>query len=317
MRPKVSVIIPAYNISKYILDALVSVQEQTFKDFEVLIIDDGSSDETPSIAEDFCKYDRRFSLFQKSNGGLSSARNYGIHRARGQYIALLDGDDIYNKEKLKNHVSCLDSHPDVGVVYSASKAISEDGRPTFFTLSGKPIYPDIFTALLCKNFVGHGSNGIFRRSIIDDIGEFDESLPSSEDLDFWLRIASTKRWRFHREKQILCYYRVRPSGLSFNIERMRSCNEKVLSMAQERAPELVTPALPKAYAYMFRYLARLSITSGNIPQAREYITQALSHDYSIFLHDPRSFLTLLSVWLSPLTSIILNKSLGSVSSAKS
>lgn len=316
MQPKVSVIVPAYNISKYILDALQSIKKQTYKNYEVLIIDDGSLDETPSIVEDFCKSNQQFKLLKKANGGLSSARNYGIDHAKGQYIALLDGDDIYSKDKLANHVAHLDNDPSIGVVYSASKAIRDDGKPTFFILSGKPLYKDLLTSLLCKNFIGHGSNGVFRRCLIDEVGNFDESLPSSEDLDFWLRVASTRRWKFYREKAILSYYRVRPSGLSFNISRMKDCNERVISMALERAPKLVNPILPKAYAYMFRYLARLSFTSGDIPQAREYINKSLSQDFSIFIQDPRSLLTLISIFMSPITTVTLKTILGSNSTAK-
>lgn len=316
MQPKVSVIVPAYNISKYILDALQSIKKQTYKNYEVLIIDDGSLDETPSIVEDFCKSNQQFKLLKKANGGLSSARNYGIDHAKGQYIALLDGDDIYSKDKLANHVAHLDNDPSIGVVYSASKAIRDDGKPTFFILSGKPLYKDLLTSLLCKNFIGHGSNGVFRRCLIDEVGNFDESLPSSEDLDFWLRVASTRRWKFHREKAILSYYRVRPSGLSFNISRMRKCNEQVLSMALDRTPKSVAPILPKAHAYMFRYLARLSLTSGDIPQAREYISKSLSYDRSIFIQDPRSLLTLISIIISPITTVTLRRILGSNSTAK-
>ncbi|KAI9130575.1 glycosyltransferase family 2 protein [Acaryochloris sp. CCMEE 5410] len=316
MKPKVSVIVPAYNISKYILDALNSIKEQTYQNYEALIIDDGSLDETPSIVEEFCKANQQFKLLKKPNGGLSSARNYGIDHAKGQYIALLDGDDIYSKDKLANHVAHLDNDPSIGVVYSASQAIRDDGKATFFVLSGKPLYKDILTSLLCKNFIGHGSNGVFRHCLINEVGNFDESLPSSEDLDFWLRVASTKRWKFYRERKILSYYRVRPSGLSFNISRMRKCNERVISMALERSPKLVAPILPKAYAYMFRYLARLSLTSGNIPQAREYINKSLSHDRSIFIQDPRSLLTLISVLVSPLTTLTLRGILGSNSAAK-
>lgn len=310
--PKVSVVVPAYNVGAYLTEALRSLKCQTLRDYEVLIVNDGSQDNTIEVAETFCQRDSRFKLLHKQNGGLSSARNYGIRHAGADYIALLDGDDVYHPDKLAIHVAQLNCIPEVGVVYSASRAIRDDGRPTFMVLSGKPVYPDPLSALLCKNFVGHGSNAVFRRCIIDEIGEFNETLRSSEDIDFWLRIATTRHWQFYREPSILCYYRVRPSGLSFNVELMQRSQEQVLRSAYERSPEQVKPLLPTAYAYMYRYLARLSLTSGDIVQARHFMDQAWRSNWSIFLKDPRSLLTLISVGLAPVAKLLIHRSLGSV-----
>ncbi|MDJ0733597.1 MAG: glycosyltransferase family A protein [Nostocaceae cyanobacterium] len=310
--PKVSVIVPAYNIGDYIEDALRSLETQSFREFEVLIVNDGSTDDTADIVKPYVDRDARFRLLQKPNGGLSSARNYGIRHARAEYIALLDGDDIYHPDKLANHVARLDSSPEVGVVYSASRAIRDDGRPTFVYLSGKPVKSDPLSALLCKNFVGHGSNAVFRRCLVDEIGEFDEGLRSSEDVDFWLRIAATRHWQFYREKRVLCYYRVRPSGLSFNVAQMQRCNEQIVQAAKERSPELVEPMLPTAYAYRYRYLARLSLQGGDMQKARDFIDRAWNYDKSIFYSDVRSLLTLLSVRLAPLAKLAIGRSLGSV-----
>lgn len=308
--PKVSVIVPAYNVSKYIKETLISLEQQTFSDFEALIVDDGSTDNTDTIVRQICQRDSRFQLLQKSNGGLSSARNYGIRHARGEYIALLDGDDIYHKDKLATHIARLYSQSDVGVVYSASRTIRDDGKPMFITLSGKPVHPNPVVALLCKNFVGHGSNAVFRRCLIDEVGDFNENLRSWEDVDLWLRIAATQKWRFYREKRILCYYRVRPSGLSFNIVQMRNSGQLVIEDAVARSPMLVKPMLPTVYAYMYRYLARLSLQSGDMQTAGDFIDQALMCDRSIFYRDMRSLVTLISVRLSSVSKLAIGRSLG-------
>lgn len=313
--PKVSVIVPAYNVSKYIQEALISLEKQTFSDFEVLIVDDGSTDDTAAVVQKFTRRDSRFKLLQKANGGLSSARNYGISHAQGEYIALLDGDDVYHKDKLATHVARLYSRADVGVVYSASRTIRDDGKSTFITLSGKPVYPNPLLALLCKNFVGHGSNAVFRRCLISEVGGFNESLRSWEDVDLWLRIAATQKWRFYREKRVLCYYRVRPSGLSFNIAQMEDCGERVIKDAYQRSPE-IKPMLPTAYAYMYRYLTRLSLQGGDMEAARKFIRQALISDKSIFYRDIRSLVTLISVRLSPLAKLAIGNSLGFAKTAK-
>ena len=309
-KPKVSVIVPAYNVSKYIPEALASLEKQTFSDFEVLVVDDGSTDDTVAVVQKFCQRDNRFSLLQKPNGGLSSARNYGIRHAKGEYIALLDGDDIYHRDKIATHVARLYDKPDVGVVYSASQTIRDDGKPTFISLSGKPVHSNPLLALLCKNFVGHGSNAVFRRCLIDEVGGFDENLRSWEDVDLWLRIAAMQKWRFFREKRVLCYYRVRPSGLSFNLVQMRNSGTIVIETAYQRSPELIKPMLPTVYAYMYRYLSRLCLQGGDMQTARDFIDQALVYDSSIFYRDIRSLITLVSVRLSPVAKLAIGRSLG-------
>jgi cellulose synthase/poly-beta-1,6-N-acetylglucosamine synthase-like glycosyltransferase len=308
--PKVSVVIPAYNIRTYVAEALISLENQSLQSFEAIVVDDGSTDGTANIVKQFCQRDPRFRLFTKPNGGLSSARNYGIRQVQAEYIAMLDGDDCFEPTKLANHVEWLDRDPDIGVVYSASKIIRDDGRVSWMSLSGKPILPDSLPSLLCKNFMGHGSNAVFRRVLVQEVGEFDETLRSSEDLDFWLRVAATGRWHFHREPQALCCYRVRPSGLSFNVMQMQRSHEQVLQAAYDRSKDQLEPWLPTAYAYMYRFLARIALTGGDTKQAQQLMQQAWSADRSIFYRDPRSLLTLIAVKLAPIAKQLIGKSLG-------
>lgn len=309
--PKVSVIIPAYNVSQYLGAALESLCSQTFTDFEALIVNDGSTDATAAVATQFVERDRRFWLLQKQNGGLSSARNFGIDKANGEYIAFLDGDDVYRPDKLARHVATLDQDATIGVVYGASQAMRDDGQPTWLKISGKPVKADPLAALMCKNFVVHGSNAMVRRAVFDQVGEFDETLASVEDLDMWLRIASTGQWKFQRDRCVLSYYRVRPSGLSFNLAQMQQTHERVLQSAIARSPAAPT-VLPTAYAYMYRYLGRMALTMGDAQQAREFLNQAWQADAQIFLRDPKSLVTLLSVKLAPMAQLAIRRSLGTV-----
>jgi glycosyltransferase involved in cell wall biosynthesis len=307
--PKVSVIIPAYNVDRYLAAALESLISQTENDFEALIVDDGSTDRTAAIAADFVTRDRRFKLLQKPNGGLSSARNFGIKQAVGEYIALLDGDDVYLPSKLAAHIATLEAHPEVGLAYGASQAMRDDGQPTWLKISGQPIDPDPLTALMCKNFIIHGSNAVLRRQVFDQVGLFDETLASVEDLDLWLRIASHGQWQFHRDRQVLSYYRVRPSGLSFNLAQMQQTHERVLQAAIARSPQLAA-SLPTAHAYMYRYLGRMALTMGDSSQARVFLDQAWNQDYRIFRRDPKSLTTLLSIKLAPIAQLAIRRSLG-------
>jgi glycosyltransferase involved in cell wall biosynthesis len=308
--PKVSVIIPAYNVDRYLSAALESLINQTYSDFEALIVDDGSTDRTAAIASEFSvERDRRFKLLQKTNGGLSSARNFGINHATGEYIALLDGDDVYLPDKLAAHVATFEAQPEVGIAYGASQAMRDDGQPTWMKITGQPVQTDPLAALMCKNFVVHGSNAMLRRSVFDRVGLFDETLASVEDLDLWLRIASDRTWQFHRDDRVLSYYRVRPSGLSFNLAQMQQTHERVLQAAIARSPE-VKLMLPTAHAYMYRYLGRMALTMGDSAKARAFLDQAWQQDYRIFLRDPKSLVTLLSVKLAPIAQLAIRRSLG-------
>jgi cellulose synthase/poly-beta-1,6-N-acetylglucosamine synthase-like glycosyltransferase len=302
-------VIPAYNVCAYLEETLLSLQHQSLQAFEAIVVDDGSTDSTAEIVQQFCQRDSRFRVLTQPNRGLSSARNAGIRQAQADYIAMLDGDDRYEPDKLANHVNWLDGDPQIGVVYSASKIIRDDGQVSWMSLSGKPIASDPLVALLCKNFIGHGSNAVFRKVLIQQVGEFDETLRSSEDIDFWLRVAATGQWQFQREPRALCCYRVRPSGLSFNVAQMLRSHEQVIQSAYQRSQESLEPWLPTAYAHMYRFLSRLALTGGDTQQARQLMQQAWSADPSIFYQDPRSLLTLIAVQFAPLAQHIIQRSL--------
>lgn len=314
--PRVTVIVPAYNIRPYIAAALTSLERQTLADFEALVVDDGSTDGTAEVVEPFCRRDGRFRLLRKANGGLSSARNWGLHHARADYIALLDGDDAYAPGKLEAHAALLDTHPEVAVVYSASRVMRDDGRLTGYSLSGRPVHPDPVLALLCKNFVGHGSNAVFRRSLVEVVGAFDETLRSAEDMDFWLRVAAANLGGFWRDPRPLVHYRVRPGGLSFNVAQMQRSAEQVLEAAYRRTPERVQPILPTARAYQCRFLARLALTAGDLESAQRFIDRAWAEDASIFWQDPRSLVTLVAVRLAPMAKLGIRQMLGSTAPSR-
>ncbi len=124
MNPKVTVVVPAFNVSKYIAASLRSILAQTFTDFEVIVVNDGSTDDTAKIVAAF--RDPRIQLLTQKNRGLAGARNSGIRLAKGEYIAFLDSDDLWLPEKLDRHVRHLDSKPRVGVSYSGSSFIDDN-----------------------------------------------------------------------------------------------------------------------------------------------------------------------------------------------
>ncbi len=188
-----TVVTPAYNVAKYIGEAVDSVLRQTFRDFEYLVIDDGSEDNSAAIVEAHSGDDPRLRLVAGEHRGLSAARNAGIREARGQYIAFLDGDDRWHPKFLERQVGLIQSLPsDVGVVFCRSRLVLENGTLVFLQWQRAGRY-DFDDFLVGGNPARNGSSMLVRKSCFADVGGFDEELPCLEDLDMWLRIAENSK----------------------------------------------------------------------------------------------------------------------------
>ena len=236
--PKVSVIIPAYNAEKYIAETLDSVLNQTYSDYEVIIVDDGSKDKTVSIIKQYqAKYPEKVGLIQKENGGPASARNMGIRTAIGEYIAFIDADDLWLPEKLEKQIKCFEAQPsEVGMVYTDAKKFDGDG---IWTLPEKYrhnyIEGWIYKDLLKANFIPNQSV-IVRKRCFEKTGLFDESIEliSMEDYEMWLRIA--KDWKISFFNETLSLYREQAQGISKKFESSLTAGIRLL----EKHSKLVT-----------------------------------------------------------------------------
>jgi glycosyltransferase involved in cell wall biosynthesis len=264
--PKVSIVMPVYNAQAYILQALESVQAQTLKDYELLIIDDGGTDNSIEICRTLI--DPTMRIYSQQNRGLAGARNTGIRKARGEYIALLDADDRWHPRKLEEHVRHLDENPDVGVSYSRSRLIDDDGKPLGIFQRPKltDITPrDIFT----RNPVGNGSAAVVRAEAFRDIAtasprpnefdSFDENFRQSEDIECWMRIATLTEWKFEGLGQDLTDYRINQGGLSANINDQFQSWMNMQRKIHTLAPDFVDEHLVVAEAFQLRYLARRAV----------------------------------------------------------
>ncbi len=180
----ISVIIPAYNQGHFLAEAIRSIQAQTYQDWETIVVDDGSTDNTAEVTRSFT--DPRIRYVYKQNGGLSSARNEGIRHAHGEYLSLLDSDDCFLPEKLALLVSALEAQPHLGLVAGQAIPVDEHGRPV-----GKQFdtpLPNDPAQLLLGNPL-HVGSVLLRRCWQEKVGFFDETLRSYEDWDMWLRLA--------------------------------------------------------------------------------------------------------------------------------
>lgn len=218
---KVSVIIPTYNCAQYISEAIDSVLQQTYQDFEILIIDDGSHDTTREIVKRYAaKHSNKIRYFFQENKGPAAARNKGLRESGANYIALLDADDLWLPNRLKEGVSILDQMPDVGLVHSATIRIDENGkflekpkRNSRF-LSGS-----IAKFLLTRKAHISSPTVLFKKECIEKAGYFDENPQciGVEDRDLWIRIA--KAYKIFYIPQALAYYRIHKRSLSNNSEK--------------------------------------------------------------------------------------------------
>ena len=184
MSPKVSVIIPTYNREGFIKRAVDSVLAQTFTDYEIIVIDDGSADQTRHV---LAPYQDRIRYFYQENRGISEARNRGIQEAKGEYIAFLDSDDWWAPTKLERQVGILDDRKTVGLVYGRMPILDEKGKVIGIKPQG--VSGKNFNELIEMWGDLPTSTVITRRECFDKFGLFDSNLPPMEDIDMWLRIA--------------------------------------------------------------------------------------------------------------------------------
>ena len=293
--PKVSVIIPAYNAEATLAAALNSVLAQTFADFEVLVVNDGSTDSTASIVKNYI--DPRIRLVSQANRGLPGARNSGIRHASGEFLAFLDADDLWLPNKLERHVGHLEACPRVGVSYAPSRFIDSEGRSLEYRQ--KPKLRRIRPAdVLCRNPVGNGSAPVVRRAALDDIafqafadGEpricyFDETLRQSEDVECWVRIITTTDWQFQGLREPLTLYRVHTGALSADVQSQFKTWNAALDKMAVYAPDLIRRYGHLARAYQLRYLARRAVRSRQHDQALRFMVCALLANVGILWREP-------------------------------
>ncbi len=189
--PTVSVVIPTYNRARILPRAVKSVTSQTFEDWELLIVDDGSADDTEKVVASFG--DPRIHLIRhEHNRGQSAARNTGIEAARGTYVSFLDSDDEWLPEKLAKEVAAFAAGGEtVGLVYCGKELWDPEDRLLVRRLP--EIQGDVYDQMLVRDFIGSCSRVALRKSVLKVIGGFDQSLPSYEDWDLWLRAAKVAK----------------------------------------------------------------------------------------------------------------------------
>lgn len=257
MTPRITIIIPAFNAESFLAETLASVQRQTFRAFEAIVVDDGSADRTGEIARQFAEQDGRFVLLRQTHAGEAAARNLALKRARGEWVAFLDADDVWLPEKLAAQLDLLAEEPRANLLFT--DCFLWDGRNDFDRRYANPhkfpdgdasrrlIYFDLFAT----------STVMLKREMVDAVGWFDAELPPAEDWDLWLRVAE-RGLCVKGVQRPMARYRSWPGQISRDKVRMCKANVRVLEKALAR---------PQSALRRRAYQRSLRIARGNLELA--------------------------------------------------
>ncbi len=291
-----TIVVPAFNVASTLAETLTSLLAQTYQNFEIVVVDDGSSDDTLHIAQSFA-IDPKLRIVRQPNRGLAGARNTGIASAKGAYIGFCDADDIWEPHKLAAHVRHLEADPFVGVSYAGSQLMHDDGRP--MKKAQQPRLTGVDAAHIFKrNPVGNGSAPIIRAQVFDDIAYrpkhettrdwyFDETFRQSEDIECWVRIALTTDWKFEGIEGLLTRYRINQGGLSASTDKQIAAWDRMVAKLTPINPDFFAKQAPIARAYQLRYLCRRAVSDLDGDKARIWAARWFASSKWTFIEEPR------------------------------
>ncbi|MFO7904329.1 MAG: glycosyltransferase family 2 protein [Pirellulaceae bacterium] len=271
--PVVSIIVPAFNRNETLPRSLMSVAKQTFQKFEIIIIDDGSTQSLAPVVSSF--EDSRIRLLvHKKNRGANAARNTGIRVAKGKYIAFLDSDDEWHEEKLAVQVNAMEHAPSsVGAHYTGYTAYLEDGR---IQCERNPVLSgNLLPSLIRGNIIGTLSTLMVRRSVLGAVNGFDEDLPSAQDWDLYIRIA--KICEFATVGDSLVCYRLGRDSITRNMR----AKARGLQMALEKHGKELSRER-RAFARQLAGAGKYYCRAGSCSEGRQMFLRAIrSHPFAM------------------------------------
>jgi glycosyltransferase involved in cell wall biosynthesis len=247
--PLVSVVVPCYNHEKYVEECILSIVNQTYKNIELIVIDDGSKDNSVEIIK---KLSDKFGFYfeAQKNMGLTATLNKSIPITKGKYICFLASDDYWPLDKIEKQIQVMERNSNVAVAYGIQQDVSINGQLGRIT---KANYKsgNIFKELLTWEFAIPALTAMIRKEVFEDVGSYDEALPI-EDFYMWLKIAD--KYRFEFIDSILGYYRIVPGSLSKNIKPQIKAKEIVIDLWQDS--EYYNEAIYKQNIISFWKLSR-------------------------------------------------------------
>ncbi len=275
----VTVVIPAHNAAEFVGEAIDSVIGQEWENWELIVVDDGSSDQTAAVVERYARKDDRIRLIRQPNAGVAAARNAGIAQARGAYIAPLDADDQWLAHKLSDQVQRMnDLGPGCGQVYGWWVVVDHDGREVYpayrWTIEGH-----VLRKLLHVNFIGCASNSLMRREAIERVGDYDTHLrdlggQGCEDWDLSLRIA--EHYSVGLVPEQLVRYRASGGSMSGDTAQMWRSYNLVMQRLRERRPDLPGWLFRASRSSFRAYLAGVQLRKGRKAESMKTTLRAIA-----------------------------------------
>ncbi|WP_347302922.1 glycosyltransferase family 2 protein [Croceibacterium sp. TMG7-5b_MA50] len=271
----VSVIIPAYNAAATITETLESVRAQTYRALDIIVVDDGSSDDTRALAEAQAALDPRIRVITQKNGGVAAARNHGLDVSQGAFVAPVDADDLWRPRKIERQMRAMRAGgPETGLVYCWSAVI--DGHGTITSRGGRPVHEgDVLPQLFVGNFVGNGSCALMRRDLVIEAGGYDPGLRAQraqgcEDWKLYLLLAERSLFTVIRDH--LVGYRALAGSMSGDAAQMLRSDAIVRAEMLERHPHSIYE-LDYGRRFYIDWLIRESLTNRNWQRASSVLEE--------------------------------------------
>ncbi|MGD1930915.1 MAG: glycosyltransferase family 2 protein [Leptolyngbyaceae cyanobacterium] len=249
MMPSISIILNTYNSARFLLETVDTVLNQTFQDFELIVIDDGSQDHSLALVSSV--NDSRIKVFPYANAGIAASRNRGLQHATAEFVAFLDHDDLWHEKKLENQWQALKARPSAAFAYSWLKTIDESGD---FIRTYPPVRhsDNAYEKLLVKNFLHTASNPLIRRKELIEIGGFDEAIYGADDWDVFIRLATNSPIAVSPHHEI--YYRIVKGSGSANVDKIEQGCLQVVHKAFQAAPLKFQSIKPRTLGTIYQYL---------------------------------------------------------------
>ncbi len=273
MTPAISVIVPCFNSGETITETLTSVFEQTWRDFELIVVNSGSSDNTNLMLEAFD--DPRLQIVNAPPGNVALNRNRGLAIACAPLVTFLDADDLWSQDKLEAQYQALNADPDASVCYSWTDCIDDNGR-FLFAASHASWEGDVREKLLLSNFVASGSNFMARTDVVRAIQGFDDSLSNCQDFDICIRLAEECKFVAVERTQI--FYRLREQSMSRDLRGLEKSKLKILKDFFSRHPSQEFEHIKsKSYSnfYLFLSLKALAVPHSQCKLSLQYLFQSI------------------------------------------
>lgn len=276
----VSVVIPTHNREVLLCRAIKSVCEQTYRDLEIIVVSDGEFDKTTDMVEKLIESDERIRYYRyPSSKGANYARNYGIEKSKGEFVAFLDDDDEWYPTKLEKQLKCIRDNMDVGLVYTGVHILYVNDGVEYSACPSNE--GDLRTEILLENCIGTTSTVMVRKEILEQVGGFDEKLPALQDFDLWIRVCQLTEVRVIKE-ELINYYNYRNNvQISSFTRKYEESFQYIDEKYREKIECLSESEKMRREKNMYYLLVNKALRNNDSKRARVYIKKYLKSNWDM------------------------------------